>query len=212
MVSAKTLFYTLISHVLTKYTGLEPDENTSLTTRDKKSDGYSQMEELKRIRDQNCSNTLEHENSSKREQSAWSSTITGMASSNLIINKALNYNYTGPADAKRLNISQPRGGKRKISPPNFKPDIVKVRYALLKSTLHCIHSNFCSEQRKNKRLSNVPTLNNSENIRTSMKSNMTTRIKNYEHKLFNNLKVEEEKQQKKIEQLQKSHADSIKNK
>lgn len=41
---------------------------------------------------------------------------------------------------------------------------------------------------------------------------MTTRIKNYEHKLFNNLKIEEEKQANKIKQLQKSHASNLKHK
>jgi len=39
---------------------------------------------------------------------------------------------------------------------------------------------------------------------------MTTRMKNYEQKLFNNLKLEEEKEANKIEKLQKSQATVLK--
>lgn len=134
------------------------------------------MEELKKIRDQTLTKTIDNESSSKVENSLWSNSLSGNENS------------------KRVNTSKPSSNTRKISPPNFKPDIVKV-----------------SEQRKHKRSSNIK-YEEPHAIRNSMKSNMTTRIKNYEHKLFNNLKVEEEKQAKKIEQLQKTHATSLQNK
>ena len=90
------------------------------------------MEELKRFRDQNAMNTIENDASSKPDNSVWSHSISGTFWFDLILWNLMKlfswkWYFIGYGDSKRLNTSQPNSSKRKISPPNFKPDIVKVR-------------------------------------------------------------------------------------